>query len=264
MGFSNLWISLAAGLDVITTYFLFDERINFGVVFFVFCSTLFIYNFLRVIKSKNVSIHEKSTQLIWVSKHLKLITILILIGIIGTGICFFFLSPTQKIIALAGGLISILYNFSFFAKNIALRNLPYLKTILIAVTWAMASVLIPLSANSFVFPTEVFLLRVFFITILLIPFDIRDLKYDDKKMKTLPQIFGVGGALLLGIIFCVTSICMSFAYFSNEKSIPLAINYGLTIIVLIMCIRKREEIFYPIVVDGLIIVQTLLLGMFVM
>lgn len=264
IGFTNLWIALAAGLDVITTYLLIDEKVNYNVVLFVFFSTLFIYNFLRVIKSKNVSNEEKSSQLIWVSTHLKLITILILIGILGAAICFFLLSTPQKLIALGGGFISILYNFSFFSKNLALRNIPYLKTILIAITWSVASVLIPISENALHFSWELFLMRALFITILLIPFDIRDLKYDNKKMKTLPQLFGIGGAILLGIIFCLTSICMSFAYFTNEKSIPLAINYTLTIIVLAMCIRKREEIFYPIVVDGLIILQMLLVGIFIL
>lgn len=264
IGYSNLWIALAAGLDVISTYFILHEPINIGVVLFVFFSTLFIYNFLRVIKSKNVSVDERSSQLKWVSTHLKLITVLIIIGFIGTGICFFFLSTTQKIIALGGGLISILYNFSFFAKNIALRNIPYLKIIIISLTWGIASVLLPFSEYHFYFEPKLFFLRALFIAILLIPFDIRDLIYDDKKMRTLPQVFGGVGAVLLGLIFCLTSICMSFAYFSNEISIPLSINYFFTCIILVMCLRKREEIFYPIVVDGLIITQCLLIGLFVL
>jgi len=56
------------------------------------------------------------------------------------------------------------------------------------------TVLLPIIHSGYELTITVLLIilqRVIFIIILMIPFEIRDLKYDDENLKTLPQLIGV-------------------------------------------------------------------------
>ena len=93
---------------------------------------------------------------------------------------------STKIAIILLSLISILYPFG-------LRNTPYLKIFLIAASWSISTVLLTYFENNLLidqrFYLEIFA-RFFFILGITIPFDIRDLKFDNRRLNTIPIVFG--------------------------------------------------------------------------
>lgn len=97
------------------------------------------------------------------------------------------------------------------ARN--LRNLGGLKIFLVALVWAGATVLLPTLGS--VKPTswDIWMettQRFFFVLALLVPFEIRDLRYDDPELKTLPQRFGVRWTKMIGVLFVFLFYVLTF------------------------------------------------------
>lgn len=258
IAYSNIWIAIAGFSQLYLTFQLEGISINYSLIGFIFLSVLFTYNFLRIIKVKNISPENHSEQLIWISRHLKMITWIMIFSFIGSFILFFFLNNHQKTLILISGLFAIGYNLPIWKNRITLRSIPYLKSVWICLIWTIATFLLPITQDEFEFPIPEMLIRFLFFYVITIPFDIRDLKYDDSKMKTTPQLFGKPGAMILGIILLVTCACTSFEIYNPEIALIYLLSYILTGIVLLLSINERKEIFYPMVVDGMIVVQAVL------
>ena len=58
-----------------------------------------------------------------------------------------------------------------------------------------------------------FMGRLFFILAITIPFDIRDLKYDEANLRTIPIIFGASKARLIGLLFLLVFEMISIIQF---------------------------------------------------
>lgn len=259
IAYSNIWISIAGVAQLYLTYQLTGIPVYYPLIGFVLFSILFTYNFLRIIKVKNISPENHSEQLIWISRHLKLITWIMIFSFIGSLTFFFFLYNYQKILILFSGLFAVGYNIPIWKRGITLRSIPYLKSVWICLIWTITTFLLPINQNEFEFPIIDFFIRFLFFYVITIPFDIRDLKYDDVKMKTTPQLFGKVGALILGIILLVTCACTAFEIYLQEIALIYLVSYFLTGIVLLFSLKERKEIFYPMVVDGMILVQAVLM-----
>lgn len=187
-----------------------------------------------------------------------MITWIMIFSFIGSFILFFFLNNYQKTLILISGLFAIGYNLPLWKNGIALRSIPYLKSIWICLIWTIATFLLPITQSEFEFPINEMLIRFLFFYVITIPFDIRDLKYDDTKMKTTPQLIGKSGAMILGAILLVTCACTSFEIYNPEIALIFLLSYILTGIVLLLSLKERKEIFYPIVVDGMIVLQAMM------
>jgi len=207
---------------------------------------------------KTIPSENHSEQLRWVGMNIKTISFITFLSVIGCITLFFFLSRWQMLIVLVMGIIGLGYNIVLTKSGMSIRKIPFTKAIWIASVWAFITLILPLSANGLRFESEIFILRFLFIFILTIPFDIRDLKYDDDKMQTLPQVLEIKGSILFGWILLATCMCLAFSIFNSEIAIILSISYLLTGIVLLFSLKERKEIFYPIVVDGMIVVQAML------
>ncbi|NHF58284.1 hypothetical protein FK220_002945 [Flavobacteriaceae bacterium TP-CH-4] len=97
------------------------------------------------------------------------------------------------------------------SKN--LRSLGVLKVLLVAVVWAGISVLLPVVAvkespswDIFIETTQRFLM----VFVLLVPFEIRDLRYDAKELGTLPQRFGVMNTKRIGMLAILLFLLLIF------------------------------------------------------
>lgn len=96
------------------------------------------------------------------------------------------------------------------AKN--LRSLGLLKIMLVALVWSILTVLLPLieAKETLVWDVHIETVQRFILVlILLIPFEIRDLKYDLSTLRTLPQRIGSTntksiGALAAMVLFFLT------------------------------------------------------------
>lgn len=134
---------------------------------------------------------------------------------ISLAICCYFafvnLSTLTLSILTLLGIISVLYSVPFKNKN--LRNIPFLKMLWIALVWSI-SVVLPWF-ESFYTEWWIICLQVLstfcFVVAITIPFDIRDLENDNKKMETIPQVMGFERSIQLGYQLLMFSFLLFFA-----------------------------------------------------
>jgi len=111
------------------------------------------------------------------------------------------------------GLLSALYAVPFLPKAKNLRSLAGLKIYIVAMVWAGFTVLFPaMDAHR---PLDwdfwiLFLQRFVLVLVLIIPFEVRDLRWDDKGLRTLPQVLGVKKTRQWGIGLCFLFFLLTF------------------------------------------------------
>ena len=155
-------------------------------------------------------------------------------------------------------LISLLYVFKIKTKS--LRDIPHLKIHLIAIIWVVAiGIFQLLNEQNLKSENWLFVLaHYFYIVAVTIPFDIRDLKYDNPSQRTIPQVFGIlkakGISVLLVIIYFILAI--------NQKENLIRNTLFITVIIYLMILiltasKNRNEFHYSGLIEGSI----LLLGL---
>ncbi|MFK5880284.1 MAG: UbiA family prenyltransferase [Flavobacteriaceae bacterium] len=200
--------------------------LSFGIVenitaSFVFFSTILSYNFIRF-----MDLPIKGTY--FGNRFYKNKTTLILISVLSSIFSLYFLIEFELIalIVLAPFVVlTFFYGMKLPKKAISLRRIPGLKIFVIAFCFAGITVLFPLVQNEVIISSGVlslFVQRLFFVILITLPFDIRDIDYDNKALKTIPQLFGVRVAKILGSILLFVVLILAF-YNYDEKNIEVYI-----------------------------------------
>lgn len=178
---------------------------------FAFFGTLAVYNGQRLFKVSDV----KTPWLTWVQERAPFIRLLTIISSVLSLAIAIFLVYKIDVIRIAiwmspAVIISFLYIFRLKGRN--LRDVPNLKIHLIAFAWVSILILFPFISRfyipvTFIKPTIALILGHYaYVVAVTIPFDIRDLKYDKKEQKTIPQRAGEHGAKLIAIGLLLFSI----------------------------------------------------------
>lgn len=258
--YSNLWIALAAPS---LTFFFY--RVNFLkpdpiVLTFTFFSTLFIYNFQRLVKLK-MSTAFSGQRLIWMQTNLLVSKIMTAFGLISSLILIFLLDLHTFFVLIPAGVIALFYSGNFILKSSGgLRDLPFLKAYFVSLSWASVTVFLPALHHHFentnaiiVTGTAVFL----FVFSMAIVFDLRDLNVDEKTKRTVPQLFGSTATLVLSLICLVFS--MLFPLLINHKVLAISIITILIGTILISRLTKEKpDLFYSFWLDGLLLIPGIL------
>lgn len=251
----NLIISISAGFLVsgIANIFALDNYLYYGL--FGFFSTLSVYNIQRLIKS-NAKI--KTPWLIWVYKHK---TLILIISLISAFLAVYFFIRVLNDISLKIILsmsIAILISYFYVVKigKSNIRELPYIKIHCIALTWTIVIVVFPL-INEDIIDLKKLLLFIFahyiYFLAIAIPFDIRDLKYDLPKQRTIPQAIGITKAKFVSILLIIIAAIILSSIFSHQLFTPLfMVAIIAQIIFLSFATEKRQEFFYSFFLDGAI------------
>ena len=185
--FSNLHVALSAFLLVKITL------LNIGIStnttsWLVFFSTLLSYNIIRFLRLSSIDNWYNK----WIENNKNLLYMLSVISFIAIIYLVFQFRLKALFVLFPFAIATIFYVFPL--EKYSLRNIAGLKLFLIAFSWAGITVLFPLTQN-YINPRIVdyitFLQRFLFIVVITIPFDIRDLEYDNDKLKTLPQQFKI-------------------------------------------------------------------------
>ena len=166
-------------------------------------ATFSVYNLQRIYKFKNQTTLQTETY-DWLKERINWMNP---IGII-CGILALMLSAYLVMDILSNGwlflltvFVSIFYVVPFFGKR--LREIPFLKTFLIAVVWTCVLFYIPwLNEGRKTELVQNELTAFFFLfAALTIPFDIRDMEQDRLQHKTLPLLFGVTVSKVVALAF---------------------------------------------------------------
>ena len=161
------------------------------------------------------------------------------------------------------GLVSFLYNFPADLELPAppLRSVPLIKIVLIAFVWANLGAVYPAVSmdemlgwkNFFYFLT--FFSFIFSITL---PFDIRDYYKDEKaRLLTFPRFIGIRKTKQLSIVAWLCFSLFSFLVSVSLWKIIVLSLFGIPL--LLFSSPRRSHLYYTGLVDGLILLLSVLL-----
>ncbi|NEN23322.1 hypothetical protein G3O08_07400 [Cryomorpha ignava] len=262
LGETNIFIAFAAGACTLATYAFHDVAPSYNLVAFIFFATLLIYNLQRRIGDLNAS------AVFYKSK-----TILMILGAIGLIPFAFHLTLIELAGLAVAGAISLGYAYPFIpykGERYSIRRIPYLKLWVIVLAWILSTTIVPLieivdlnSADDRLSTILFALQQGAFILALTIPFDVRDLEDDYPFQRTLPMVFGIEWsikfaqrAMIAAFLFAFFNYLIGFFAFPQ-----MLMQMGISALGFFVVARgktHRSPLYYSIVLDGMILLQGLL------
>jgi hypothetical protein len=251
--FSLTWITLME----------YQMPYDSDVLYFVFFSSITGYNFVKYFGI--AKFHHRS-----LATWLRAIQVFSLFSFLL--LCFYTLKlNTVSLIWIVGfGLVTFLYAIPLLPKDLFvdhkhnLRSIGGLKVYIIALVWSGVTVILPLINNAYTIDIDVMITafqRCLFIIVLMMPFEIRDLRYDSLRLGTIPQKIGVKRTKIIGVLLLMCFWIWEF--FKNNLILNNLIVLGLiTVITMLFVIfsKKDQGVYYSsFFVEGLPILWLVML-----
>ena len=203
---ASIHVALAIFSLVHVTALTLNINVSLELYFFIFFGSISCYNFVKF------GVEAEKYILVANTYH-KNIQFFSFGCLLVAGYQLFFLSERVFIGLFILAAITGLYALPVLPKNKNFRSFSGLKILIVAAVWAGATVMLPaisvLDDISWNVKVEA-LQRFLFVLILLVPFEIRDLKYDSATLKTLPQRVGVKGAKMIGYSWTILFYAATF------------------------------------------------------
>ncbi|MBB3124618.1 hypothetical protein FHS04_002141 [Mesoflavibacter sabulilitoris] len=199
---SSIHVALAVYALSWITLLVFNLPYDENILYFNFYATITGYNFVKYFGIAKW--HHRS-----LAKWLKVIQVFSFFSFLLMLFYAFRLEPKVIVVLTGLGLITFLYAIPFWPKQMYLdehqnlRQISGLKVYIIAAVWAFTTVVLPILNNNQELETKVWitvLQNFVFVLALMIPFEIRDLKYDSIKLATIPQQIGIKKTKILGVL----------------------------------------------------------------
>ncbi|MFK7932411.1 MAG: UbiA family prenyltransferase [Saprospiraceae bacterium] len=270
--YSNCWIALCAVAMVLQTELIFLGHLQWSnYAAFVFTATLFVYALHRVVGLEKVAAFQEKGRFLVISNFKSHIAIYA--GLSGLACLYFFIKMAwwAQVALVVPGVLSLGYVLPIFGKKRRLRDFNFIKIFLIAIVWSWVTVLIPATYCGQIFSTGLLIMtieRALFIFALTLPFDIRDLKVDQHTgVKTIPAALGKKNAKLLAfsslaLTLILVQINISSGFYANISLLPFIISALISSIFIYFADDTRHDYFYTAGVDGMMIVQFVLVYLF--
>jgi hypothetical protein len=254
---SSIHVSLSASALTYITILEFGQTPNFYLLWLVFFSTIVAYNFIKYFGLAQ-SHHRTLT------KQLKLTLWISLLAFGGCLWCLNSLSRSTFVLFLLSGAITFLYAIPIGLRQRIvvgrnLRAISGLKIFVISLVWTIVTVVIPLVEQQIPIGKVALLYavqRFVFIMVLMLPFDIRDMVYDQLKLGTVPQLLGLFWTKIAGVIGVTCVVVL--AHISQTDNSPLLITCALLLIALLKSSPERSFNYSAFWVEALPIVWLML------
>lgn len=239
---SSIHVALAVYSLAWITLLEFDVPYNEAILYFIFYASITGYNFVKYFGV--AKFHHRS-----LTNWLKAIQIFSFFCFLLMCYYAFQLSTKTLFYIIGFGGITFLYAIPFLPKRLFLdsqhnlRSIGGLKIYLIALVWSGVTVFLPLIHNGFSINSDVVITgiqRYIFIVVLMLPFEIRDLRYDSIKLSTVPQKIGVKQTKLIGSLCLICFFLLEF--FKDEIPFTrIAILLIVTISTFLFLIFSKTE-----------------------
>lgn len=191
---SSVHVALAVVSLCLVTYMHFGFSPNPDLLLFVFFGSITGYNFVKY--AGIAKLHHSS-----LANGLKVIQIFSFFAFL----CLLwsaFKMPLEILWWSAFfGVFTLLYALPVLSKKRNLRSISGIKIFVIAFVWAGVTVILPFLDGGGVLGMQIlpeFAQRFLIVLALILPFEIRDLRYDLQQLGTLPQTMGVTRTKILG------------------------------------------------------------------
>lgn len=239
---ASIHVALAVYSFVRITELYLGLPYNETLDYFIFYGTITGYNFVKYFGV--AKFHHRS-----LTKELKSIQIFSFICFLL--FCYYALKlPFSTLLwYLPFGALTILYAVPFlsgFQKN--LRNISYLKIVIVALVWAGVSVVIPVldAEQSIENPVVwyLFFQRFILVAVLILPFDIRDVQFDAISLQTIPKKIGIKKTKKLGYVLLMLSLFLEFVIAPNVSFRNVFLGLFFIILFLLMRATVKQSEYY--------------------
>jgi hypothetical protein len=223
------------------TFYLMGSSTDIYLLGFIFFSVIVCYNFIKygVEAYKYIIVSNAYHKLIQVFSFLSF----------GMAILFLMrLDAKIWVATICLAVLSVLYAVPLLPRAKNLRNLAGLKVYIVAFVWAGFTVLLPVLDADMPLDWDfavTFIQRMLLVLILILPFEIRDLQWDHKSLRTLPQLLGERNTRRLGTILSLVFFMITFLK-DNLQSEEIALRLilvAILIFVLQMGKKMRSKYF---------------------
>ena len=260
----SIFISVCAAALSLQTLLLLSHPVNIYLLSLIFFATLAGYNAYWI--TSKVSFNRYSSFVSLLNNN-KSSLVVLLIAIAGVIFCF-----SQLKLIMYNIIITFIFLALYALPLVPLkqfhfaRKAGFVKTMLLALAWTMATILIPLQIRIIDMPVSallVFILRFLFMLMLCIIFDKRDAGIDKiRGLQSLatdisPALLNYLFALVF-VLYLLASVGLSFYNISMSNILVLVITGVFTVWVYIMSFKRKDYIFYYFLVDGLMFLSGLL------
>lgn len=267
LSYTNVWVSLGAAFFTASTYIQFQTDINWLVCVFVFSACLAAYCFQRVFRGKVIYQGPKSSRHRWIIKNRLLLWALTAFGMSGT-LVLILIDVSLNVLGLISVLavicfIYVLPLFRFRNKWYRLRDVPFIKPLIIALVWVAACVLFPIVVSeietSMLQLSITVLLKSIFIVAIALPFDIRDVKQDQfYGTLTLPTVLGINNTIkVIHVLVLAASLISLLAWQLNIFNVAVMNAYLISFFSVAWLAQRidktKGEFFFSFVIDGSLI-----------
>jgi hypothetical protein len=253
--YSNIWIALAAVSLNLYFYEVTGVKADWRVCGFVFLATLFIYNFQRIAKLKTGAAFS-GERLRWMHENYFASVTISILSLFASILIFFLLDVHTLYVLIPAGIISFFYVGRFLLRNVSgLRDVPFMKAYLVSFSWAGVTVLLPSLQAHFSSDYSLWIMLICIGTLvfsLAIIFDLRDERMDESSKRTVPQLIGKSGTIVLAVI------CLSFAMLfplllDLSKWMVSAVVIVCGTILIVQVSEKKSDFYYSFFLDGVLI-----------
>ena len=240
--YSSIHVALAVFSMTYVSLLEFSLPTDWSLLFFVFFSTITGYNFVKFYGI--AKFHHRSLS-VWlrITQVFSLVCFLLMI--------FFATQLELKTLFYIGGfaVVTFLYaipflpNRFFMDRKRNLRNIGGLKVYVIGLVWGGVTVLLPILDSNETFDMDVWITamqRFALVMMLMLPFEIRDLRYDSLKLATIPQKIGVKNTKIIGFLLGMVFLLLEFL--KNELSLKIIVlTFAVTLITLIFIVFSNKS-----------------------
>ncbi len=263
---TNVYVALAVA-SLTSVSLSFCDAQNYDFLYFVFFSTIFIYNFIRLVNVAYVPSELDSYRHHFIYKLRPFLWFFCIASAIAA---FYFVIDVYRLVfypMLLIVFISLAYGLPIYKKSekwLRLRDVPGLKIFLIAYIWAWVTEGLPAVINTHNLDVLAFVERFLFIFAITIPFDIRDLSFDDFNLATIPQYFGLRKAKWIGMIaLLIAELILAYRFFFESNldlwgAIAIYLTYECSAFLVYKSHPKLQERFVTIGVEGMSILMAVL------
>ena len=255
----SFFIAICAAAMALQTSIIIENSINASSLGLVFFATLAAYNFYSIICIWNKD-RKNHFPLIF-PKYVLHITFLFLAAL--AMIDYLWYQKAIIPIVLMLFLLLLIYSSHFILNStkVIFNRFPIIKSGLLAFTWTIATVLIPLIHLNFfsdVFPF--FVLRFIFILMICILFDHRDVQVDemidvkDFQLKTKVKFTTL---LMISLLIVFNLVLFSVDKINHRQFFVLLFSGVLVYLIYLLSLKKRTFYFYYFIVDGLMLFSSI-------
>lgn len=238
---SSIHVALAVVSLCLVTLLHYNIPADINLLIFVFFGSITGYNFVKY--AGIAKLHHRS-----LARDLKVIQIFSLISFLVLVWSAINIPVNILMWTAFFGVFTLLYAMPVFSKKRNLRSISGVKIFIIAFVWSGVTVVLPVINGGLEIDLNIsieFIQRFLLVLALILPFEIRDLKYDLQQLGTVPQRVGVTRTKFLGIMLLVLLVILEFIKSSQsfDSTIALVITFAVTS-VLIWNSKEYQSQYY--------------------